>query len=346
MDDWGTQIRLSRTRAGLTQSQLAELSGVAQGTISRVESGGRWPSRQTVETLLEVLRAHQPAPAMEVPGIAPEPYERNPKRGTGHGELAELNVPELLGVEPEPVDWIVEGFAARGAVTMLAGRYGQGKSLLGQSLAIGVAEAAPGVPELVAGFRVHAGRSLVLDAENGPALIHARLKGLGLSAEGARNLHAVTARAFDIEADEDALRGLLEAHRPDLVVLDTWTSLWRGSEASVEQVQDCLNLLRDIARDYGVAVILLHHTTKSGEGFRGSGAIGATIEGVFVLDRPDELDDTAARIVSCEKLRIAAEPAPRYFRVGYPLVSMDEHGDELDDAAELDAEPEHEGVAS
>lgn len=318
----------------MTQSQLAELSGVAQGTISRVESGGRWPSRQTVETLLDVLRAHQPAPAMEVPGIEREPYERNPKRGTGHGELAELNVPELLGVEPEPVNWIVEGFAARGAVTMLAGRYGQGKSLLAQSLAIGVAEGVPG--HHVAGFTVHAGRSLILDAENGPALIHARLKGLGLSPEGARNLRAVTARSFDIEADEDALRALLEAHTPDLLVLDTWTSLWRGSEASVEQVQDCLNLLRDIAREYDLAVILLHHTVKSGEGFRGSGAIGATIEGVFVLDRPDELDDTAARVVTCEKLRIAPEPAPRYFRVGYPLTSLDEHGDELaDELAEL-----------
>src|SRR5207245_8648263 len=80
-------------------------------------------------------------------------------------------------------------------------------------------------------------------------------------------------------------------------------------DATVTGVQTCalpiLNLLRDVAREYGVAVILLHHTTKSGEGFRGSGAIGATIEGVFVLDRPDELDDAAAR--RSEERRVGKE---------------------------------------
>jgi len=325
MDNWGTQIRLARTRAGLTQQQLSQLTGVNQATISRVESGDAWPSRETVSKLLSALAEVQPPEGMAVPGA--EAPGKISKAGTGYGELHELAVPDLLNVEPEPVEWIVHDVAARGAVTMLAGRYGQGKSLLGQSFAVAVAQ---GDGE-VAGFRVEAGRALVLDAENGANLIHARLKGLGLTEKGAANLRAVTARQFDLEADEDKLRQLVDhgAHTPDLLVLDTWTSLWRGSEASVEQVQDCLNMLRDVARDYSLAVILLHHTTKSGEGFRGSGAIGATIEAVFTLDRDDDMGQDV-RVVECEKLRIAPEPTPRYFRIGYPLRAIDgaEGGDD------------------
>src|SRR5947209_2166262 len=308
MDNWGTQIRLARTRAGLTQQQLSQLTGVNQATISRVESGDAWPSRETVSKLLSALAEVQPPEGMAVPGA--EAPGKISKAGTGYGELHELAVPDLLNVEPEPVEWIVHDVAARGAVTMLAGRYGQGKSLLGQSFAVAVAQ---GDGE-VAGFRVEAGRALVLDAE-----------------KGAANLRAVTARQFDLEADEDKLRQLVDhgAHTPDLLVLDTWTSLWRGSEASVEQVQDCLNMLRDVARDYSLAVILLHHTTKSGEGFRGSGAIGATIEAVFTLDRDDDMGQDV-RVVECEKLRIAPEPTPRYFRIGYPLRAIDgaEGGDD------------------
>lgn len=38
---WGAGVRTLREEQGLTQTQLAELSGVGQPTISRVERGSR-----------------------------------------------------------------------------------------------------------------------------------------------------------------------------------------------------------------------------------------------------------------------------------------------------------------
>ena len=45
-------VREARERAGLTQAALAERAGVAQSTVSRVESGARTPSTDLVERLV------------------------------------------------------------------------------------------------------------------------------------------------------------------------------------------------------------------------------------------------------------------------------------------------------
>ena len=50
----GTQIREARSRAGLTQSTLAERAGVAFETISRIERG---TLNTTVRTLLAIAEA-------------------------------------------------------------------------------------------------------------------------------------------------------------------------------------------------------------------------------------------------------------------------------------------------
>ena len=50
------QIRAARTEAGLTQEQLAELSGLPQSHISRLEGGKHSPSRMTLEKIAAALQ--------------------------------------------------------------------------------------------------------------------------------------------------------------------------------------------------------------------------------------------------------------------------------------------------
>ena len=51
----GGQLLRHRLSAGLTQSQLAEVSGVAQADISRIERGQANPTTDTLEALCEPL---------------------------------------------------------------------------------------------------------------------------------------------------------------------------------------------------------------------------------------------------------------------------------------------------
>lgn len=50
----GEEIRTARTRAGLSQTRLAALVGLAQRTISGIETGDL---RLPVETLIKIMRA-------------------------------------------------------------------------------------------------------------------------------------------------------------------------------------------------------------------------------------------------------------------------------------------------
>jgi transcriptional regulator with XRE-family HTH domain len=54
-------LRYIREKAELTQAQLAELSGVPQAAISRIERGGRAPRHSTLEKLANVLKVEHPS---------------------------------------------------------------------------------------------------------------------------------------------------------------------------------------------------------------------------------------------------------------------------------------------
>ena len=102
----------------------------------------------------------------------------------GHGaadraRLHRLDVGRMVREEPPAVPWVVEGLVARGMLTILAGREGEGKSLLATALAAGVT-----LGEDEAGMVCHRGRALIIDAENGFYEIHRRVHALGLSPEG------------------------------------------------------------------------------------------------------------------------------------------------------------------
>ena len=52
---FGRNLRLERTRAALTQEQLAALVGTSQGHLSEIERGETWTSLEMVERLVTAL---------------------------------------------------------------------------------------------------------------------------------------------------------------------------------------------------------------------------------------------------------------------------------------------------
>ena len=53
----GRSLAASRRRAGLTQRRLAEIAGVPQSTVARIESGDIEPRASTLRTLLRACGA-------------------------------------------------------------------------------------------------------------------------------------------------------------------------------------------------------------------------------------------------------------------------------------------------
>lgn len=228
--------------------------------------------------------------------------------------LRRLDVGVMVNTLPPDVPWIVEPLLARGALTLLFGREGEGKSLLAMALAIAVATG-----EAIAGFHPDPGRVLYVDAENGPTEIHRRLRALGLPAAAAERLVVMEADGLDLRTDLAELEAAIAAEGPSVLVLDSFRSLWGGSENDAEEVAPVVDRLRNLGRRLDAATLLLHHAGKAGAEYRGSTAIGAATELTFILGRDPDDDDRQRRFLACRKSRMAPEPGRRWLRLGTEL---------------------------
>jgi energy-coupling factor transporter ATP-binding protein EcfA2 len=226
-----------------------------------------------------------------------------------HPKLLPFDVEGMLASEPPSVPWIAGGLLVRGAVTMLTGREGSGKSML----ALAVARAI-GQGKVVADIECSRGRVLVVDAENSRDEVHRRLHGLGV--EPGTVIYAGT-DGFNLRTDLGQLEALLDDVRPDVLVLDSLRALAPGLEENDSGPAELtLRPLAKLARRFGCAILLLHHSRKSGDEYRGSTAIGGAVELGFALVR----EHTAAnggvrRGLTCWKCRPAREPDPRWFTI-------------------------------
>jgi hypothetical protein len=216
----------------------------------------------------------------------------------------------MLRTDPPPVPWLVESLLARGALTLVAGREGEGKSLTAMQLAVGVAA---GVP--VVGVGCHRGGVLVIDAENGGQEIHRRVRSLGLAHDAAEYFSIYEAHGWHLESDLRDLEAMLREQAPALVVLDSFRSLWPGGDENDSgEVAQVLDPLRNLLRAHGASGLLLHHSSKRGS-YRGSTGIGASCDLVFALESADGDTDPQRRRLACRKCRLAARPAARWLRI-------------------------------
>jgi hypothetical protein len=230
------------------------------------------------------------------------------------GTLRVLDVEMMISTPPPPVPWIVEPILARGCVTMLAGREGHGKSMVGLAVAAAIGRAVS--LDDVAGMPVFPGGEHVLyvDAENGEAEAHRRIYGLNV-APG--TLTYVEANGFDLKTQLCTLMVLIDSRHPSVVVLDSLRSLAPGmDENDSQRVEVVLRPLVQLAHDLEIAILILHHASRMSGEYRGSTAIGAAVELGFTLSRHEE-DPMGAtrRKLACWKSRPAPEPEERWLTI-------------------------------
>jgi hypothetical protein len=226
------------------------------------------------------------------------------------GKLQRLDIGRMARESPPPVPWIVDGLAVRGALTIISGREGAGKSLLAMGLAAGVARG-----ETQAGISCCVGRVLIVDAENGEYETHRRVHTLGLP-DSVVMYQPDHGGRFDLRADLGELDRLLAKHTPDLLILDSFRSLWGGEENDSGEVAKVLDAVRNLVRQRSTAALLLAHSGKAvgPVGYRGSTAIGASAELGFTLVRERGANDPERRSLTCWKCRPAPMPDTAWFR--------------------------------
>ena len=197
-----------------------------------------------------------------VPSITPEPVAA--VSGTGASARARAKASPsasrviLPGPDGAEVGRVLGGGVVRGALTLVGGDPGVGKStlLLQVAALLGGHLSPPGdssPPPLV----------LYASAEESVDQVGARAARLGL-ADSAPGLHLLSATRV-----EDLLPLLAASPPPAALVVDSIQTVYLdaapGAAGSVTQVRECAAALMRVAKAAGVPVFLVGHVTKTGE---------------------------------------------------------------------------------
>jgi hypothetical protein len=183
------------------------------------------------------------------------------KRGGPEGTQSRYRPLDLTKEPPEP-RWLLDGLAALGDVTLLSGPPGVGKSWVTMGLTCAIAM---GWSEFLGRKVLGQGRVLYVDQENPDDVIFQRLHKLGLDASGRSNLRYLWNQGVRIDRNPDEFLEEALDYSPTLILLDSLTRLHTQDENSAGSMSALFNEgIQPLARETGAAVILIHHTGKSG----------------------------------------------------------------------------------
>jgi hypothetical protein len=174
--------------------------------------------------------------------------------------------------------WLVEGLWSDQAVGILGGEPKCCKSFLALDVAVSVASGAACLRQ----FPVRrAGPVLLFPAEDSLAVVRQRLEGIAAAARvpfDSLPVEVITAPTLrlDTPADRARLLDTVQQLRPMLLILDPLIRLHRVDENDATQIAGLLSYLRELQRQFALAVMLVHHARKDshasrpGQALRGS----------------------------------------------------------------------------
>lgn len=177
-------------------------------------------------------------------------------------------------LEPQPeIEWIVERLFSAGSVSMVFGDGGSKKTYSMLDLLVCVATGAKWL-----GLSVKKCPVLFMDEEAGKIKILRRVSMCqrGHGVEGTPlDFHGSSLGQLNICASEDIyeLRNLIQQYGARLIIIDSWIASAHAieNENDAVKVQAVYRLLRPLADELQVAIVMIDHTNKN-LGYRGSTA--------------------------------------------------------------------------
>lgn len=174
--------------------------------------------------------------------------------------------------------WLIEGLWSDQAVGILGGEPKCCKSFLALDIALSVASGTACLRQ----FPVRRpGKVLLFPAEDSLAVVRQRLEGIAAAAQvNFQNLavEVITAPSLrlDTPTDRQRLSETIQNLQPILLILDPLIRLHRVDENDATQIAALLSYLRELQRQFRLAVLLVHHARKDsnasrpGQALRGS----------------------------------------------------------------------------
>ena len=176
--------------------------------------------------------------------------------------------------------WLIEDLWTEQAVGILGGEPKCFKSFLALDMAVSVASATPCLRK----FPVkRSGSVLLFPAEDSLAVVRQRLEGISAAAGvglGSLPIEVITAPSLrlDLPVDCQRLVNTVKSLKPLLLILDPFIRLHRVEENDASQIAPLLSFLRQLQRQFQLAVVLVHHARKDSGGSRPGQALRGSSE--------------------------------------------------------------------
>lgn len=219
-----------------------------------------------------------PEPEYPADGTGPEPLGTKPR-------YTIKTAADALEPQP-PIDFLLDKVISSNSVNIVYGEPGSGKSYALLSMAVCIAN---GLPWL--GLNTKPTRCLIIDEESGDHRLSRRLgeclRGENAGTETPIDYISLAGFMFDNPADAVELQTIIRSQESGLVIIDALADVMAGDENSKQDVQPVFNHLRKITENTGAAIILIHHSNKSG-GYRGSSAIKGAIECMIQCEKSED----------------------------------------------------------
>ena len=258
-------------REGLPEEYAVQAATFFDGLVRETNSDGGHEPLKFAEIEDAVLNAYKDDAIVNGPETEP------------------ISLASLLDKELPPPSWIIDDFLPEG-VTILAGDPKAGKSYLTMNINLAVATG----KKALSHYSCQQGSVLHLDLEGNPRLFSSRLKTMLEGRAAPQSSYAKyegwargTSAATQIE------KWLLR--RPDtrLVIIDTLQMVrdTNGGKKTIYSYDyEAIAPFRDLAAQYGIGVVIVHHTNKSRDEqamyrISGTNALPGAADTLMVLER-------------------------------------------------------------
>jgi len=210
-------------------------------------------------------------------------YQADESRPSQPRKLADIMA------EERPTDFVIEGLVRIGGSTILVGEPKLGKSQMSLDIALAVARG-----EAFCGLATKRGRVIYYALEDGEDIVRDRVRMRGLS--GLEEDVYIGTTPPVVEDNVAILEEHIDTIQPTLVIIDTLRaiSVSAGKSENEASFADAIYRIAKLARERGVATLIVHHTVKATSGnpisdVRGTSAIAGAVDVVAGLYRRDDI---------------------------------------------------------
>lgn len=246
-----------------------------------------------------------------------------------------------IGPTLKEVEWFWENWVPKGLLTLLAAEAGVGKTNVALDLArrvIGGLEAPDG------GSLATKSRNVIyIDAEGFLSVIYMRCKAWGMDLGKFYPLRRPSREMIDLNTGkyQDELIDMCGAIKPDLLIVDSLSTISLKGENSIEDMREILNYLADLAASFNLAIMLIHHLRKESNtntrlaitqnDLRGSGHIAMMSRSLLGLHMATAGDPNGPRKLRVLKTNLCPYPKPLVMAFipspNDPAVSLVDYGE-------------------